>query len=327
MSEAASPRHLDLLPAPLLLVFSRALQALSAPIVALLVATAAGLGSDAQDAISFCNVLFVGNLCASGVVTVSFGPRRILADLRGLGARVRLEMLVFGALSAVLSTLIFMGLAETSVTNTVLLARLGPVLYALSGALVLGQAVRGAEWLGFGLIGLGVLATVFVGTGFEVNHGDVLILASTAVYALVMLMSKRLLGVTGVPSLVLTRNLLSAVVFFGIAYVLYGPHHFADAFYGPLWGIMLVYAALVIVAAQLAWYRALDRLTPASVARWAALTPLLAFGYAIVINGERPSWTHVAALACVTVGTLVSNLGRLTPPGSSDSGETSVGAA
>ncbi len=314
-------------PAPLLLVVSRALQAAATPVVALLIATSAGLGAEAEDAISFCNVLFVGNLCASGVVAGVFGPRRVFGELRATGRRVRLEILVFASLSALLSTLIFTGLGTTSVTNTVLLARLGPVLYAMAAALLLGQAIRGPEWLGFGLVGAGVLATVVVGSGFELVTGDLLILASCAVYAVVTLLSKRLLPATGTPALVLARNLFSALVFFVIANALYGPHHFADAFYGPLWGIMLAYAALVIVGAQLAWYNALGRLSPASVARWAAFTPLVAFGYAILINGEQPSTTQVVALGFVTAGTVVSNLGRFTPTGAAESGETSVGAA
>ncbi len=327
MGSSTAASAVDSVPAPLLLLVSRALQGLSAPVVALLVSTAAGLGAEAEDAISFCNVLFVGNLCAAVVVSGVFGPREVLASLRRLGGRQWLEVLAFAALSALLSSLIFMGLEKTSVTNTVLLARLGPVLYAMAGVLLLGQAIRGPEWLGFGLIAVGVTVTVFAGSGFRVAEGDLFILASCVVYAIVTLMGKRLLPATGIPGMVLVRNLLSALIFFVIAYHYYGPEHFADAFYGPLWGIMLVYAALVVVGGQLAWYRALSRMTPASVARWAALTPLLAFGYALAINGERPPWTHYAALGFVTLGTVVSNLGQLTPPGTSESGESSVGAA
>ena len=326
-TDSAIGRAVDAVPAPALLVVSRALQALSAPLVALLVATAAGLGAGAEDAISFCNVLFVGNLCASAVVGSTYGPKTIWRQVRALPPRVLFEILVFASLAALLSSLIFMGLEKGSVTNTVLLARIGPVLYALMGTAFLGQSCSGNEWLGFGLIGIGVFATVLVGNDFQVSEGDLFILASGGVFALVTLMGKRLLPVLGIPALVMSRNLLSAIVFFFIANVFYGPQHFADAFYGPLWGIMLAYAAVVIVAAQLAYYRALDRLTPASIARWAAFTPVVSFGYAVVINGESPTTTQIAALAFVTAGTVVASLGRLTPPGTSESGEVSVGAA
>jgi drug/metabolite transporter (DMT)-like permease len=327
MEKASHSSLLDSLPAPVLVLVSRGLQSLGTPLIALLISTADGLGGRVDEAISFCNVLFVGNLCAAAVVTARYGPRRIGAELRAVPGRARVELLGFGMLSALLSGLIFSSLETTSVTNAVLLARLGPVVFAVVATLLAGGAIRGAEWAGFGLIGVGALATVVTRGGFQLATGDELILASAVVYALVTLSSKRLIPTTGLPALVFARNFLSAWIFFAIANVVYGPHHFADAFYGPLWGIMLVYAAVVIVLAQLAWYRSLERLSPAAVARWTVLMPVLAVGYAFLINGERPGPPQLAGLAFVTAGIVVSNLGRRTPRGMSPAPETSVAAS
>ena len=90
---------------------------------------------------------------------------------------------------------------------------------------------------------------------------------------------------------------------------------------------MAVYAMLVIVLSQLSWYWALKRLAPAAVTRWTVLTPALAVAYAFVINGERPGVAQISALGFVTAGILVSNLGKLTPPGTADSAESSVSAS
>ncbi len=320
-------RLADALPPQLLLVVSRGLQAMATPVVALLITTAASLGARAETAISFCNVLFVGNLCASFVVLGHFGPRRIAADLRALSARLWLEVAVFAGLAALLSTLIFLALQTTTVTNAVLLARLGPLLYALGSALFLGMAIGRGEWLGFGLIGLGLAATVFTSAGFAISRGDVLILASAGVYALLTLLGKHLLAATEPPAVVFARNFFSSIVFFTIALVLFGPEHFMDAFYGPLWAIMAVYALVVIVLAQLAFYRAIDALPPASVARWTFMTPVLAVGYAFVLNGERPGVSQLAALTFITAGLLVSALGRRTPRVAPESPEASVAAS
>ncbi len=314
------------IPPQALIVISRALQSLATPIVALLVTTAAGLGAggEAGDAISFCNVLFVGNLCAALVVAFSFGPRRIATDLARTDKRDRLEILAFAALAALLSAWIFTALETTTVTNAVLLARLGPVLFAVGSATLARRSLTRSEYLGFALIALGVVATTFAGTGFIVVRGDVLILASTVVFALVQLISKRLLPRTGLPALVFARNFFSAAVFFVIANVLYGPEHFTDAFYGPLWGIMIVYAAVVIVAAQLTWYRALGAMSPSSVARWTVFTPVLAVVYAFAINGEQPGTTQLTALTFITLGVIVSNVGKLIPAGMAESTEGSL---
>ena len=317
----------NVIPPELLVVISRGLQALATPVVALLITTAAALGGEVKDAISFCNVLFVGNLCASLVVLVSFGPRTIGQGLQHLRFRIILEVLGFASLAALLSALIFNALETTTVTNAVVLARLGPVLYVIGSAVMLGQIIGKSEWAGFGLIALGVLATVLAGSGLTLTTGDWLILASTVVYAIVTLMSKRLLPETGLPALLFARNFFSTIVFFIIANVVFGPDHFADAFYGPLWIIMVVYALIIIVTSQFAWFRAIEALPPASIAKWTVFTPVLAVGYAYFLNGERPSTVQIAALAFIILGLVVSNMGSFFPKGASDNPEGSVAAS
>ena len=318
---------LDRVPPKALLVVSRALQALATPIVALLVATAGSFGEEAEVAVSYCNVLFVGNLCAALVVTATFGPKRLKEGFRTLNGKKRATVLLFGALSALLSALIYSALESTMVTNAVLLSRLGPVLYVIVSAFALGQSIGRTERVGFGLILVGVLAAVFTGSGFVLQRGDYLILMSTVVYATVTVLGKRLLPDLGLGSLIFSRNFFSAIVFFIIASYLYGFDHFADAFSGPLWGIMMVYAAVVVVTGQLTWYKAIAELPASTVARWTVMVPILAVGYAFTINGERPSTTQVAALGFVTIGTLVSNVGRFVPKGTPESGETAVAAS
>ena len=317
----------NLIPPQLLVVISRGLQALATPVVALLISTAATLGGEVKDAISFCNVLFVGNLCASLVVLASFGPKTIVHDLKRLRFRLFLEVLGFASLAALLSAVIFNALETTTVTNAVLLARLGPVLYVIGSAVLLGQIIGKSEWVGFGLIALGVLATVFAGSSFTLTKGDLLILASTIIYAIVTLMSKRLLPETGLPTLLFARNFFSAIVFFIIANVIFGPAHFGDVFYGPLWIIMVVYALIIIVTSQFAWFRAIEALPPASIAKWTVFTPILAVGYAYFLNGERPSLVQISALAFIILGLVVSNIGSFFPKGASDNPEGSLSAS
>jgi drug/metabolite transporter (DMT)-like permease len=317
----------NLVPPQLLVVISRGLQALAIPVVALLITTAATLGGEVKDAISFCNVLFVGNLCASLVVLASFGRKIITHDLKRLRFPLFLEVLGLASLAVLLSTLIFNALQTTTVTNVVLLARLGPVLYVIGAAALLGQIIGKLEWAGFGLIALGALATVFTESGFTITTGDLLILASTGIYAIITLMSKRLLPETGVPALLFARNFFSAIVFFIIANVLFGPSHFGNAFYGPLWIIMAVYALIIVVASQLAWFRAIETLPPASIAKWTVFTPILAVGYAYVLNGERPSVVQILALTLITLGLVVSNIGSFFPKGASENPEGSLAAS
>ena len=96
----ATRSALDVVPAQLWLIVSRGLQAMAAPIIALLIAMGGGGAGTGEEAISFCNVLFVGNLCASGVVGTTFGWRRIVRDLAALPRPVMRELWLFGGLSA-----------------------------------------------------------------------------------------------------------------------------------------------------------------------------------------------------------------------------------
>lgn len=310
----------------LMIGVSRALQALATPLIAFLV-TRADEFTNRADPISFCNVLFVGNTCAALVVLASFGAGGIRADWKRLSLGVRAEALLFGALSALLSALIYTALMTTMVTNAILLARLGPLLYAVVTALLLGQALQRFEWAGYGFIVFGVFATILGTNGLHLSQGDLLIIFSSFVYAAVTLISKRLLRHMKLETIVFTRNCVSSLVFFVIANVLFGPHHFGDAFSGHLWVIMLVYSAIVIVAAQLLWYYAIARTSPSTVAQWTVLSPAIAIFYAFVLNGEQPSVAQLFALALVSIGVLIANVGKLLPKTLSSSPEASVGAS
>jgi len=299
----------------LILVISRALAALRPSLIAFLVANAQALSGGMKTPISFCNVLFVGNLCAAITVIVFFGLSSIVRDLRQLPRRILLGLFINGCLAALLSSLIFLGLQYTTVTNAVLLGRLGPIIYALVGAIIWGKSILKSEWLGFSLIFLGILAIVLFGSNFQINRGDLLILVSTLVYATTSTIGKLMLSKdTPLGTVVFTRNFVSAVIFFAIANILFGPHHFNDAFAGQLWLVMAIYALIIIVLAQLLWYAALGRLDSRVVGKWTSLSPIFGVIYAFVLNGERPAIIQVMAFAVIMLGIWITTLKKQLPP-------------
>ena len=86
----------------LMLVASRALQALRPSLIAFLAANARSLSGGMETPISFCNVLFVGNLCAALAVLSWFGIGPILQDLRQIPKRIVIGLFVNGCLAALL---------------------------------------------------------------------------------------------------------------------------------------------------------------------------------------------------------------------------------
>ena len=293
-----------------MLVASRALSASRPSLIAFLIAKGVALSGGAEHPISFCNILFIGNLCAALVVGFWFGFGTILRDLQMIPPKALVGLILNGLLATLLSSLIFLGLQHTSVTNAVLLGRLGPVLFALAGALILKKTIKPLEWFGFTMIAAGVIAIALKTSDFQVNRGDFLILLSTIVFAASSLVNKLLVSkAASVPVVVFTRNFLSSVIFFMIAMRLFGPHHFSDAFSGQLWIIMAIYALIVIVFAQMLWYASFESLDSRTIGRLTVLSPIFGVSYAFVFNGERPSQIQIATLIVIILGVLISSLG------------------
>ncbi|MBE9028216.1 DMT family transporter [filamentous cyanobacterium LEGE 11480] len=313
-------KHLsNMIDGRVLLVVSRALAALRPALIAFLLANAAQLSGGATTPLSFCNVLFVGNLCAAMTVIAWFGLRPIVEDLLALDKKVLVGLLLNGCVAAALSSFIFLGLQHTQVTNAVLLGRLGPVLFALAGSFVFGMKLRWVDWVGFALIITGVLAIVFQTNNFQINRGDIYILLSAVTYAVSLLLGKLMLTKSiSLRLLVFSRNFVAAIVFFIIAMMLFGPSHFGDVFSGQLWIIMAIYALLIIVVAQFLWYAALERLDAKTVGKWTLLTPVFGITYAFLLNGERPSREHVLAFIVIMIGVATMTLTKKPTPDKAD---------
>ena len=293
-----------------MLIASRALSAARPALIGFLVAKGAELSGGVEHPISFCNILFVGNLCASLVVGFWFGFGNIVKDLKALKPKAAIGLGLNGFLSSLLAALIFTGLEHTTVTNAVLLGRLGPVLFALAGAVLLGKQIKSLEWFGFSLIGVGVVAIALKTSNFQINKGDLLILLSTVVFAASSLVNKLMIAKAAtLPVVVFSRNFLSSIIFFVIAMQLFGADHFAEAFSGQLWIVMSIYALVLIVSAQFLWYAAINQLDSRAIGRLTVLSPIFGVTYAFILNGERPSGLQVATLIVIIAGVLISSLG------------------
>ena len=291
-----------------MVVFSRALAALQPSLIAFLIVNAQALSGGLVSPISLCNILFVGNLCAAITVVAWFGAGGILDDLRGMPRRTLLGLAMNGCLAALLSSLIFIGLEYTMVTNAVLLGRLGPVIFALAGTVIFGKVISRQEWIGFSFIIAGILLIVLFANNLAINRGDLFIIASAFVYAATSVIGKLMLTTAEIPlrTVVFSRNAVSSIVFFIFASILFGPEHFAEAFSGSLWVVMAIYALIVIVLAQFFWYAALGQLDARVIGRWTSITPVFGVLYAFLLNGERPSGLQLMSFAVIMVGIAIT---------------------
>ncbi|NER87952.1 DMT family transporter [Moorena sp. SIO3A2] len=116
---------------------------------------------DGRNPISFCNVLFVGNLCALLALIAIYGRQWNFRALRQLSGTDWLGLLGVAVLSGALApSLIFIALERTAVNNVVLIGRIEPPLALALSVLLLKERVN--RWVIAGAIisFIGVILTI-----------------------------------------------------------------------------------------------------------------------------------------------------------------------
>jgi len=283
--------------------------ALGPAILKLLTTMGGAFGFSNPGAISFCNVLFVGNFCAGVVTLAVYGVRTTLGELYRLRWPTRMALLLGAVLSTVYPALMFTALERTSVINIVLLSRFNGIVYVAFGYLFFRTVVKKADVIGYSIIGAGVAVLVSINNGgLALSTGELLVLIATVFFALTEFTSKAVLRECSIHAYVFFRNAVSSVIFFAIALHLFGFHHFMDAFTGELWGLMVVYAGVAVVGAQLLWLNATRALPVRTVAGSQLLNPVFSILFAYLLLGEIPSPLQWLVMVIIAAGMLVPRL-------------------
>ena len=292
-----------------LLVLGTVLFALGPAVLKLLTVMGGALGLQYPGAVSFCNVLFVGNFCAGGVTLAVYGGRSLFRELWRLPRGTKQALMLGAIVSAIYPALLFTALERTSVINIVLLSRFNGIVLVAFSFLFLRTMIRTSEIVGYAVMAVGVTVLVIINNGgLTIATGELLVLASTVFFALTEFISKRVLRDCSVEAYVFFRNLVSAVVFFVVAIHLFGFDHFADAFQGELWALMLVYASVAVVAAQLFWLNSAPVLSTQVVANSQLLNPGVSILFAYLLLSEVPTLSQWFVMGVVLVGMLIPKI-------------------
>jgi len=210
------------------------LAALATPIVKWLVVHGGKLGISNPNAISFCNILFVGNICSGIVVLATFGWGRLWLQLKRLDARTN-QLLAGNILvgTVIAPILLYTALETTMVTNLVLLTRIEAVGYSILGVFLFKDPISKSTWIGLAIITVGTIILALVQG--QLMKGDGLGLLAGILYAVGSALGRSIVKQISIPAFVFIRNLVGGIVFFWLAIILYGPDHFAHAFSADLW--------------------------------------------------------------------------------------------
>jgi drug/metabolite transporter (DMT)-like permease len=276
-----------------------------------------------RNPISFCNILFVGNLCALIVMAIAFGREFNRRNLSQLNRGDWLSLSTIAILSGTLSpALVFAALNYTTVNNVVLFTQLKPPIALLLSAMFLGARVNRWTKVGSLVSFVGVGVTALLAYANEplrssmglVGSGELFAIAGAIVGAISTVLSKNRLQRIPLGIFSIVQTAIGTIVFFLIANIFFGSEHFADGLSPLLWKWMLLYGVAIVMAGQVFWFAGLRHSTSAQVTLATSTNPIAAVIIAYLILGEVPTTAQYVGGGVVAIGILLSLIGNLRDP-------------
>lgn len=276
---------------------------------------------DGRNPISFCNVLFVGNLCALIIMILIYRQQLSIRSLRQLSRTDWLSLIGVAIFSGALApALIFMALELTMVNNVVLIGRIEPPLTLALSVWLLRERVNRWVVAGSVISFVGVALTILLQKpggsmvdmlGLQVGKGEVMVAAAAVFLAIATVISKVKLRQIPLGIFAIIRTVLGTVIFFAIALKLFGPAHFMDVSSPFLWQWMLVYSAVIVVGGQLCWFMGLKTTSASDVSLASSFNPIVGILAAYLILGEAPTLAQYIGGGVIFCGIVLNQIGVL----------------
>ena len=277
---------------------------------------------DGRNPISFCNLLFVGNLVVLSVVLPLYGNELRPTFLKKLSNKDWFALLGVALLAGVIGPAVtFIALDITSVNNVILIGRLEPPLTLALSVLILGSSVGFLTILGSALALVGVALTLFLATpdpstmteamGFTLGRGEILAAIGAISRAIAALASQYALRQIPLGIFMVGRTVISTIVFGITAVVLFGPGHFMDVASPFLWQWMLFYGGILVMGGQLAWFAGLRTSTASEISLASSFGPIAGILSAFVSLGDLPTTAQYIGGGVILVGIILTQYEQL----------------
>jgi len=275
---------------------------------------------DGRNPISLCNVLFVGNICALGLMIPLFyrdwKPNTLKAITRKNWIGLTITSILTGAIAPALT---FTALGSTNVANIVLIGRIEPILTLTLSVVLLGLRVDAWTVAGSLVSFAGVVVAVLLGgagkmmtmAGFQIGTGEIFVAIAAVIGSISNINAKFQLQSIPLGIFTIYRNFIGTVIFFFLANILYGVEHFADVWSPLLWRWMLLYALVIAVIGRLCWLLGLKKSTPTELNLATLVNPILTIFIAYLILGQIPTLAQYWGLGLLIIGAVLSFVGNL----------------
>jgi drug/metabolite transporter (DMT)-like permease len=272
-----------------------------------------------RNPISFCNVLFVGNLCALIVLILVYRRQITIASLKQISGKTWFGLIAVAILSGALApALIFAALELTAVNNVVLIGRIEPPLALVLSVWLLNARVNLWVVAGAFFSTVGVVLTIFLQPpdqsmlqmmGLQLGRGELMTAAGAITAAVANIISKVTLQRVPLGFFNIVRTAIGTVVFFVAAILLFGSEHFAEAFSPLLWQWMLLYGAVIVVGGQLCWFAGLKTSSASEVSLANSFNPLAGILAAYLILSEVPTFAQYMGGVVILIGIVLNQIG------------------
>lgn len=274
---------------------------------------------DGRNPISFCNILFAGNICAFILLSFIYRQQWNIPNLKQLSKKDWISLSAVAILEGALApALIFTALSLTMVNNVILIGRIEPPLTLALSVFLLRERVN--RWVVFGAIAsfIGVALTVFLqpmseNTGglIQVGRGELMTAGWAVCIAISTIISKVTLRQIPLGIFTVFRTFIGTIIFCIIVLKLFGIYHFADIFSPFLWQWMLFYSTVIVVGGQLCFFTGLKQSTASDVSLASSFGPIAGIIAAYLILGEVPTMAQYIGGSIIMCGIVLNQIGVL----------------
>ena len=300
--------------APLMVWAALAIFALAKSVIVLLTEIGAANPIEGRNPISFCNVLFAGNLVAAATLFIIHRKDWTAANFKKLSINDWTGIVVMGVLAGfVAPALGFLALELTTVSNVVFLGRIEPIVFMVLAAVVLNDRPNAWSVFGTTVSFAGVALIIYLMSrdngGFMLGKGEFYALLTAITLALGTLLSKIWLNSVPFGIFAVLRMLVGAIVYFFWAYYFYGPVHYADIFAPIVWQWMLLYGGLIVAGGQTLFLLGVRNASGQDVALAQSFSPIAAVLFAFLLLGEVPGTPILIGGSVILVGIFIAQAG------------------
>ncbi|MBI5754882.1 DMT family transporter [Candidatus Peregrinibacteria bacterium] len=198
--------------------------------------------------------------------------------------------------------LIFTSAKYTSGINTAMLLQTEVIFTFLFCWIFLGEKITRKKIIGAFIVFIGTMAILYQGK-FELNIGDLGIIAATTLYPLGNFCAKKALKMVSPATILFVRQFLGGMTLLSLSFVLENWSQ-TDLLFRQNAGIILVNGIFIMAISRIWWYEGLKRVSLSTVASLSS-APAFSLLFAVFFFSEIPTLYQLAGFVIVMAGLLV----------------------